>query len=62
MFKICIKKLFVKKAIPKRKIGNTGYYISMEDLKKANEIYITTWFGNSTADNFGSIYNNLKNK
>ena len=34
----------------------------MEDVKKANEIYITTWFGNSTADNFGSIYNNLKNK
>ena len=29
---------------------------------KANEIYNTTWFGNSTANNFGSIYNNLKNK
>ena len=28
---------------------------------KANEIYITTWFGNSTAD-FGSVYNNLINK
>ena len=27
---------------------------------KANEIYNTTWFGNSTANDFGSIYNNLK--
>ena len=29
---------------------------------KANEIYNTTWFGNSTADDFGSIYDNLNNK
>ena len=34
----------------------------MEDVKKANDIYNTTWFGNSTANDFGSIYNNLKNK
>ena len=27
---------------------------------KANEIYNTAWFGNSTANDFGSIYNNLK--
>ena len=35
----------------------------MEDvIIKANEIYNTSWFGNSTADNFGSIYDNLNNK
>lgn len=35
----------------------------MEDvIIKANEIYNTTWFGYSTADNYGSIYNNLNNK
>ena len=34
----------------------------MEDvIIKANEIYNTTWLGNSTA-NFGSIYDNLNNK
>ena len=31
-------------------------------MRKENEIYQQTWFGNSEENGFGSIYNNINNK